>query len=114
MFMRARLKLKPGQPGTKALVKQYGDKLLCVRYRYDAPRKKRYKTIELIVDEADWEPKLKPTAIVLVQVKWGEVELSHQVRSAGGTWNKARRAWELPYAAVVELQLENRIVNDGI
>lgn len=54
--MRTRLKLKPGQRGTKKLLNQYGEQLVCVRYRYDAERKKRFKTVELIVDEIDWEP----------------------------------------------------------
>ncbi len=42
--LRVRLHLKPGQKGTKQLVTQYGDRLVCVRYRYDAQRKKRLKT----------------------------------------------------------------------
>ena len=54
--MRTRLILKPGQRGTKRLGKQYGDRLLCVRYRYDEKRRKRLKTVELIVDEVDWQP----------------------------------------------------------
>ena len=33
--MRTRLTLKPGQRGTKQLVAEYGDRLVCVRYRYD-------------------------------------------------------------------------------
>jgi hypothetical protein len=35
---RVRLHLKPGQKGTKQLLAQYGDRLICVRYRYDAQR----------------------------------------------------------------------------
>lgn len=31
--METRLILSPGQNGTKKLVKQYGEKLVCVRYR---------------------------------------------------------------------------------
>ncbi|MDP3769158.1 MAG: hypothetical protein Q8S13_14190 [Dehalococcoidia bacterium] len=31
---RVRLHLKPGQKGTKQLLAQYGDRLICVRYRY--------------------------------------------------------------------------------
>jgi len=50
--MRVRLKLKPGQRGTKNLVNQYGDRLICVRYRYDEKTGKRYTTVELIVAEA--------------------------------------------------------------
>ena len=48
--------LKPGQRGTKKLCAEYGERLLCVRYRYDEERRKRPKTVELEVDEVDWEP----------------------------------------------------------
>ncbi|MGH7551901.1 MAG: hypothetical protein ACREMQ_02610 [Longimicrobiales bacterium] len=33
---RVGLHLKPGEKGTKQLLAQYGDRLICVRYRYDA------------------------------------------------------------------------------
>ena len=59
--MRVRLKLKPGQRGTKHLLKQFGDRLVCVRYRYDEKARKRYKTVELIESEEPWNPTgLKP------------------------------------------------------
>jgi hypothetical protein len=48
-----RTTLAPGQNGTKRLLRQYGDQLVCVRYRYDKLRGKRLKTIELIIDEQD-------------------------------------------------------------
>jgi hypothetical protein len=51
--MQIRLTLKPGQKGTKKLLRRYGDKLVCVRYRYDPQNKKRYKTVELIEEELD-------------------------------------------------------------
>lgn len=38
------------------MVAEYGSRLLCVRYRYDAERRRRYKTVGLIVDEVPWEP----------------------------------------------------------
>jgi hypothetical protein len=40
-------KLKTGQPGTERLITQYGARLVCVSYRYDAGHCKRFKTIEL-------------------------------------------------------------------
>jgi hypothetical protein len=46
--MITRLKLKPGQLGTKSLVEQFGDALVCVRYRYDSVSRSRIKTVELI------------------------------------------------------------------
>jgi hypothetical protein len=55
--MRVRLVRRPGQHGTREHVEKYGDKLICVRYRYDAATQRRYKTIEIIVDEAPWAPR---------------------------------------------------------
>lgn len=60
IYMQTRLSLKPGQKGTKKLVVQYGDQLVAVRYRYDAARQRRYKTVELIVEESPWSPRIKP------------------------------------------------------
>lgn len=48
----------PGQRGTKKLVAQHGDRLICVRYRYDEQKRKQYKMVELIVEETDWETQL--------------------------------------------------------
>ena len=53
---RVRLSSKPGQPGTKSLVAQYGERLVCVRYRYDAQKRRRFKTVELIVDSRSGVP----------------------------------------------------------
>ncbi len=54
--LKTKRKVLPGQPGTKKLQKQYGDRLICVRYRYDTSRNLRVKTVELIVDEQPWQP----------------------------------------------------------
>ena len=56
---QVRLHLKPGQKGTKGLLAQYGDRLICVRYRYDAQRRMRLKTVELVVAER-YLPPLRP------------------------------------------------------
>jgi hypothetical protein len=111
--MRTRLKLKPGQRGTKKLLAEYGEQMICVRYRYDAERRRRLKTVELIVEEVPWEPrssKVTEETIVGVRVAWGERELYSRVKGAGGVWNKERRVWELRYGQVVALGMEARIV----
>ena len=54
--MITRLKLKPGQHGTKALVEKYGDALVCVRYRYDAEGTIRLKTVELVEEKKELKP----------------------------------------------------------
>ena len=112
---RVRLHLKPGQKGTKQLLAQYGDRLICVRYRYDAQRKKRFKTVELLVAERDWEPprpRFAPDQIVGIRVAFADVAVRDQVKQAGGTWNPERRVWQLRYARVVALGLNRRIVDE--
>ncbi len=112
---RVRLHLKPGQKGPKQLLAQYGDRLICVRYRYDAQRKKRFKTVELLVAERDWEPprpRLAPDQIVGLRVAFAEVAVRDRVKQAGGTWNPERRVWQLRYARVVALGLNSRIVDE--
>lgn len=113
---RVRLRLKPGQKGTKRLLAQYGDRLICVRYRYDAQRKKRFKTVELLVAERGWEPPKPPIAsdqIVGLRVAFAEVAVRDRVKQAGGTWNPEQRLWQLRYARVVALGLNHRVVNES-
>ena len=113
--MRTRLHLKPGQKGTKQLLAQYGDRLVCVRYRYDAQRKKRFKTVELIVADRDWEPpapRFADEAIVGVRVDFAEVEIRQRVKQVGGKWNRSRKVWDMRYDQVVALKLEARIVEE--
>ncbi len=57
--MEIKTTIQAGQNGSKQLVNEYGDQLVCVRYRYDKKKQKRYKTIELIIDEQDWVPGIK-------------------------------------------------------
>ncbi len=111
--MRTKLKLNPGQRGTKKLHREYGEQLVCVRYRYDDQRKQRYKTIELIVDTVPWEPKGNgptPDQVVYLNVDTHDEPLRRRVSQAGGRWNLDRKLWALPYQRVKELGLEGYLV----
>ena len=70
---------------------------------------KRYKTVELIVDERDWRPFAAKT-LVSIRIDWQEERLREQVKQAGGHWRPDEKVWELSYEKAVELGLENRIV----
>jgi hypothetical protein len=121
---------RPGQRGTQMLLTHYGDRLVCVRYRYDAGAGKRYKTVEIIIEEVAWtpppphpeapKPALKVDYIddletkparreVGVKVFFREHELREQVKAAGGRWSKAEKLWQMPYETAVSLGLEKRI-----
>ena len=93
--MRIGLNRKPGQSGTKKLLARYGDRLICVRYRYDEERKKRFKTIELIIEETEWTPKrkaFKDGDIVGVKIGIEEKELQSKVKRAGASGIERRRS----------------------
>ncbi|GAK60035.1 hypothetical protein U27_07022 [Candidatus Vecturithrix granuli] len=113
MDMKARLTVQPNHRRAKKLREQYGDRLVYVRYRYDRVRKKRFTTVELIIDEADWEPQTTMPAsdeIVGVRVERHERNVQKQVKQAGGLWNQHRKVWELRYDRVVELEMQDRMV----
>lgn len=113
--MRARSTLRPGQPGTRKLVQEYGERLLRVRYRYDALKRKRYTTAEIIVDQSDWDPLPSEVARrekVAVRVGVAETRLREKVKAAGGRWDPARRLWFLPMEQVLQLGLADRAVEE--
>ncbi len=111
--MEIKATLSPGQNGTKQLLKEYGDQLVCVRYRYDKTEGKRYKTVELIVDEQNWQPgvSLKPDQKVHIRIGYGERELRERVKAAGGFWDAEKRAWFVSYSWVVCMGLDQRLVD---
>jgi len=80
--------LVPGNPGTKnkKWMKQYGDNLICIRYKYDRNTKMK------------------------VRIRYGEIHLGTLVKSAGGKWNAVEKVWEAPYGEVKMLGLTHRIV----
>jgi hypothetical protein len=43
---RIRLTLQPDQDGAKGVRTQYGERLVCVRYRYDAQPQNRDKRVD--------------------------------------------------------------------
>ena len=81
--------------------------------RYDEKIGKRFKTVELIVEETEWRPKGKRprgASLVALRISWDEVQLRRKVKGAGGKWDPVRRVWELRHDRVVEMGLERRIV----
>ena len=102
--MKIKRVVKPGQPGTKKLVQQYGDNLICVRYRYDAENQRMLKTIELIIANEPWQrnsQKIPKHKIVNLRIAVDEGELRNRVKKAGGKWDPQKQAWRLAYREVL-------------
>lgn len=113
--METRLSLTPGQNGTKKLLARYGERLLCVRYRYDATRQLRHKTVELIVETVPWTPRQRnarrePHDMVAVRIDFSETAMRERIKTAGGIWRPKQRLWEVDWKTVRELGLQGRIV----
>ena len=109
--MRVGQTLRPGQRGTRRFVQRFGDRLVCVRYRYDDQRQRRVTTVELVMDEGAWHP--RPDTTVGVRVVWGEADLARRVKAAGGAWDARRKLWTLRAGEVRRLGLERRMVPLG-
>ena len=112
--MHIRSAVHPEQRGAKKLRLQYGDRLVCVRYRYEVARQKRFKTVELIVDEEAWTappPSPKKDDVVHIALTVQEVALRQQVKQRGGRWHPQRGLWELRYEHVLALGLQARIID---
>ncbi len=108
-------KVLPGQPGTKKLMKKYGEQLVCLRYKYDSKRGHKLKTVELVIEEMPWHKsprKIPANKNVFLTVAYGEIHLGRLVRHAGGKWQKDKTLWELPYGEAAALGLEERIVSE--
>jgi hypothetical protein len=104
------LVLQPGERGTRRLLAEYGQRLVCVRYRYDERLKRRWKTAELIVSESHWAPREpRPGTRVRIRIRYEETDLRRRIKEAGGIWDAGRKAWRLRYDRALELGLKDRI-----
>ena len=124
--MRTRLTKRAGVPGTKRLCEVWGEKLLYVRYRYDAARQRRVKTVEIIVEERPWQPGRRKVrvgagagrALVEGQLDYVHIRFDHKddaatrtaVKRLGGFWDERAAAWRITAAAVTLLDLTRYIV----
>lgn len=59
--------LRPGDAGTKRLVKKFGERLVAVRYRGNPSRRVCTTTIEIVVDEGFWMPHRRSVAAMMAE-----------------------------------------------
>lgn len=102
---RVSKRLTPGQNGTKRLQAEYGNALVCVRYRLDDH--KRYTTVELVIDEQELPPPApRFQDIVAVTIGYQERALRDQAKKLGAHWDAERRVWLMPRSTAKAIGLE--------
>ena len=90
------------------LARNYGDTLVCVRYRVDAEGLHRYTTVALVVDRVPIVKRVE--RIVGVRVLYEETTLQSAARAGGVTWDKTAKLWRMPYRVALGPGLRDRIV----
>ena len=116
--METRLTLRPGQPGTRKLVARYGERLVCVRYVYDAASGQRLKTVELVVESVPWQtrarkPRRQDDDVVYVRIAYDESDLRERAKRLGAIWRHPQKLWEITFRDSKRLGIEDRIVESG-
>lgn len=109
-----RKKLGAGQPGTRRYLRQFGDSLVCVRYRHHADGR-RYTTVEIVVDERHGLPmthhaSLPPHAMVAVRIDYADAESRAWAKAAGARWDASRKAWLMNMETAHRLGFKERIL----
>jgi hypothetical protein len=103
--------LKAGEPGTRKLVEEYGERLIYVRYRYDEEHHLRVKTAEIVVETREWNPARTPPPVVdaldyiYVRFDARDRKTKTAVKRLGGYWDPHANAWRITRAAATLLDL---------
>jgi hypothetical protein len=113
--METRTTLRPGQKGTRKLAARFGERLVCVRYLYDAEAGRRYTTVELVVSSGPWRPKprlprRRDHEIVAVRIAYREADLRERAKRLGATWRPVQKLWEISWLDAKRLGIADRIV----
>lgn len=111
-FARVKKTLRPGQPGTVKLQRRYGGRLVCVRYREDAPGERRCTTVELIIEEGPVLPRISDRTIVEVEMPWHDRHTWNRARTLGARWDPQHRRWTMSYKMSKALGLKCKVLED--
>lgn len=114
LSMETRLTLRPGQNGTKKLLERYGERLVRVRYLYEARTGRRLKTVELIVEAVPWRPRprhprRRDDDIVAVRIAFAETDLRERAKRLGGVWRPVQKLWEITWRDAKRLGIADRV-----
>jgi len=107
----------PGHDGTRRLAREFGERLVCVRHRYDDANGLRVTTVELVAQVDPLRGRSPPprTVVAAWEPLWirlapDERILRRQALDAGGRWHPEFRLWEVPRWLVARLGLRDRVI----
>lgn len=105
--------MRPGEPGTSRHVRDWGERLICVRHRLDPAKGLRFTTIELVASAKRQVPRgcaPHPDALVYARVARDEWELERRLRiTNSATYDEGLDVWRMRFETAVRLKLKRRI-----
>lgn len=99
--------MQPGERGAVRLTREYGEQLVCVRYRTSGTGEERLITVELIIERA--VIRKRTDEIVSFKIKANEHKLRREAARRGGRFDAQTGLWKLPRHEVLSLGLRHRI-----
>ena len=110
--------IKPGQNGSRRFLREYGEKLVNVRYRQDLLKQSAYTTIEIIVDQRELLPPNVRAGLptyydnlwVAIKITFKETELRSKVKQRGAKWSLRHKVWIMQRRLAVELGIADRVI----
>ena len=101
--------MSPDQPGAIKLAREYGESLICVRYRCNAELTTRYTTVELLLQETPIQRSTEALKLIQVQMPWDDAELRKKAAEMGASWNCNTKRWTMPLYVARALGLTERV-----
>lgn len=93
----------PDQSGAKRFALRYGGQLVCVRQRLSADGKRRYTTVELLVESHLVTPR-QPTLVAL-SIPPSDRDTRALLLACGADWQPRQRYWLVPQRLAKTLRL---------
>ncbi len=87
-----------------------------MRYRYDEKSRKRFKTVELIVESKPWigpAPSFADTDLVPVYIGFSDKSSREIAKAAKGRWDPEKKLWFIRYGRIKSTALEKHIILDA-
>ncbi len=106
--------MRPGEKGTHRFVRDWGERLVCVRYRFDPKSRVRCTTVELVAaNPRPWSPPRRPapSTWVALRIDGDDRKAVRKLRDARAWWDRETGLWRTRYDVAERLRLRNRIVD---
>ena len=120
--MKVTKTIRNDQPGAQRFKRQWGDKLIAVRYRHDSSKNEQITTIEIEVDRRPAPQNdlcqrahlaAQRSEIVALAISFHENDLRLRVKQAGAKWSQLGKLWLTSRNTAISLGLKDRIVEGG-